>query len=188
MPCPRHDARSGKIVLVCHCLLNANAKVCGLAKYAGVQPGVAELFVAKGIGLVQLPCPELLHMGHGRWWQSRSQYDVPAYRDLCARLAAQAADQVAAYSRAGYAVLGCFGVEGSPSCGVREVYDTDDWGGRPREIDTSSCRIKGTGLFVQAMQRALEEHGVTIPFIGVPAAGDMSPDDVERLLDDMLAD
>lgn len=188
MPCPRHDARSGKIVLVCHCLLNANAKVCGLAKYAGVQPGVAELLAAKDVGIVQLPCPELLHMGPGRWWQTRSQYDVPAYRSLCADLAGQAADLAALYARSHYAVLGLLGIEGSPSCGVREVYDAEDWGGRPREIDPSTCRANGSGLFIQAIRDAFETNGLDVPFVGVPSSADMTPEEVEHLLDGMLSD
>lgn len=187
MTCPRHDARSGRIVFVCHCLLNANAKVCGLAKYSGIQPGITELLVAKGVGVVQLPCPELLHMGPGRWWQTRSQYDVPAYRALCADLAEQAADLVSLYSQSRYSVLGILGVEGSPSCGVREVYDAEDWGGRPREIDTSACRVNGSGLFIQAILQAFKERSITVPFVGVPSAPDMSREDVESVLGDVLS-
>lgn len=167
MKCPQSDSRSGAVIFACHCLLNANAKVCGLAKYAGVHAQLLELLARQDIGVIQLPCPEILHMGPGRWWQTRSQYDIPAYRDLCNRLAKDAADLASVYAASQCRVLGVLGVEGSPSCGVNEVYDAADWGGQPREIDLSNCRVKGSGLFVDALNAAFARRSLDIPIIGI---------------------
>ena len=100
------DSRSGTVVFACHCLLNANAKVRGLAKYAGMHQELIEALSELNIGVIQLPCPELLHMGPDRWWQTRSQYQIPSYLDLCHRLAEDAANQATLYSGSHYTVLG----------------------------------------------------------------------------------
>ena len=49
----RADLRGRRVVLVSHCLLNANSKVEGLAPYMGVHPLIARLAAphAKGAAL-----------------------------------------------------------------------------------------------------------------------------------------
>lgn len=182
MQCPHPDSRSGHVIFSCHCLLNANAKVCGLAKYPGMLTELVSRLDQQNIGIVQLPCPEFLHLGPKRWWQTRSQYDVPAYHALCQRLALEAADQASLYLYAGYTVSGVLGVEGSPSCGVNEVYDSPDWGGKPNNVDLSNCRGKGAGIFIQALQNVFSEQGLDIDFVGISS----SPDAMHRQLDRIL--
>ncbi|QJB55914.1 CD3072 family TudS-related putative desulfidase [Pseudodesulfovibrio sp. zrk46] len=172
MQCPQSDSRSGRVVFACHCLLNANAKVCGLAKFPGAMPDLLDLLAEKQAGIIQLPCPEFLHMGPNRWWQARSQYDHPAFRSLCARLADEAAEQAATYVAAGYAIPALLGVEGSPSCGVAETYDTPKWGGRPREINLSGCRVNGAGIFMQELERAFTARSLNVPFKGLGSTDD----------------
>jgi len=169
MNCPQTDSRSGRVVFVCQCLLNANAKVCGLAKYPGILPGLVESLAEQECGLIQLPCPELIHLGPKRWWQSCSQYDTPAYRGLCSQLALDASDLAGQYLSAGYSIAGVLGVEGSPSCGVEEVYDSPAWGGRPESVDLSGCRVKGTGLFVETLKEVFADKSQNIPFVGIPS-------------------
>lgn len=174
MHCPQSDGRSGRVVFVCHCLLNANAKVCGLSQYSHTMPGLVEVLAESGLGIIQLPCPEFLHLGPKRWWQMRSQYDTPAYRALCRRLADEAADLARQYLDAGCTVAGLLGVEGSPSCGVTETYDAPDWGGRPREVELSECRVKGSGIYMATFRDVFAERSLDIPFVGVPSgAGDL---------------
>ncbi len=184
MPCPREDARSGQIVFVCHCLFNANAKVCGLARHSGMFEPVARTILESGFGALQLPCPEFLHMGPERWWQSRAQYDVPAYRALCARLAAEAADQAAMYLAAGYGLAGVLGVEGSPSCGALEVYDAPDWGGAPREVDLAGRRVPGKGVFMRELERALDAVCGKTRVYGVVSVPRVAP---EKTAEDVAA-
>ena len=41
-----------------HCILNANAKVAGIAQTPGAIPVIVEGLLRDGVGIVQLPCPE----------------------------------------------------------------------------------------------------------------------------------
>ena len=75
--------RSRKILIVCHCILNANAKVHPLAAVPGVSTDVISPHVAAGAGLFQLPCPETAYLGMNRWGMTREQYDNRSYRAHC---------------------------------------------------------------------------------------------------------
>ncbi len=61
-----NDRRSKRVILVAHCLLNQNAKLDACAHYPGAMKEVAQLLVASGVGIVQLPCPELAYLGLDR--------------------------------------------------------------------------------------------------------------------------
>jgi len=164
----RADLRGRRVVLVSHCLLNANSKVEGLAPYMGVHPLIARLAEA-GAGVVQLPCPELAMCGMRRWGQTREQLDHPAFREHCARLADDAVRQVGEYQRCGYRVLGMVGVEGSPSCGVaRSASGT--WGGEhaPQDWADVVSRVEASdapGLLIEALRERLAPLGV--PFVAI---------------------
>lgn len=109
--------RSRRVLVAAHCLLNVNSKVKGLATYEGVHPSLFPLMAA-GVGIVQLPCPELTYLGLRRWGMTKEQYDCPGYRRYCRSIAISTADQLAEYGREGYELVGLVGVDGSPSCGV----------------------------------------------------------------------
>ncbi len=180
-PC-LNDARSGRIVLAAHCLLNQNAKVAGLAAHPGVFAPLVPLWAKSGAGIIQLPCPECVHLGPARPVGSDTveQYDTPAYRAACARLARRVAAETLAYRDAGYAVLGVLGVEGSPSCSVSRA---------PRLGPDGRARlVAGRGLFVAALMRRFKAAGLDIPFLGIPesaAAGDFRSalDELRNLLE-----
>ena len=77
-----------------------------------------------------MPCPELGFGGTRRFWAVREQYDTPAYRAHCRRLAEPVAAQVRADLAAGARVV-IIGIDGSPSMGV-ELTAADD-SGRPSQ-------------------------------------------------------
>ncbi|MDI6901333.1 MAG: 2-thiouracil desulfurase family protein [Anaerosomatales bacterium] len=144
--------RGRRIVLVAHCLLNVNARVPGLAGYAGVHPLIGTL-AEKGYGIVQLPCPEVLAEGLDRAPAPVETYDTPAFRDLCDRLAADVEALCDAYRAAGVEVALVVGVEGSPSCGVcvTNVSAADGEG---------TVRVPGCGVFARALRERLAASGV----------------------------
>src|SRR5256885_9204525 len=107
-----------KVALVANCLLNQNAKVCQGAHYPGLVVQVVEALRRRGYGLRQLPCPELAFAGVRRWWAVYEQYDTPAYRTHCRRLAQAIAPLIEGYLRRGDEVI-LIGLDGSPSTGVR---------------------------------------------------------------------
>jgi predicted secreted protein len=161
------DARSHTVVFVCHCLLNQNAKVKPLAVYPGVFTPLVHLLADTGVGIVQVPCPEVAHLAVRRplGTDTRDQYDTPAYRRVCESIAEQVAALMQTYERDGYRVACLLGVEGSPSCSVDRVPVIDSVGTR--------TAVPGSGLFIEALRSAMGKHDVSVPVIGVPETAEV---------------
>ena len=157
------DARSGRIVLVANCLLNANNKVYEFARYPGMFRGVVDLLNEYGIGVLQMPCPEVLHMGNQRWWNSRNLYDNAGYRKLCRSLSAQLADYLENYRVVGYEVTAILTCDGSPSCGITRSSYCEDWGGRPKEVP--GTLVDQPGIFMEELIRELHARELPVPEI-----------------------
>ena len=161
------DKRSKKMVFLAYCLLNQNAKVQGLAGYAGAFEPLVRTLLRSGVGLVQLPCPEAICLGLKRplGTDTVEQYHTPKYRSVCCRMAEAAVNEMRAYRQAGYRVLAVLGVEGSPSCSVERA---------PRLVNGERRLVRGSGLFMMALRK--EASGFKVAFIGIPecpAAGDL---------------
>ena len=177
---PMTDKRSRTVVFICHCLLNQNAKVEPLANHRGVfEPLVRQLMNA-GVGIVQLPCPELEVHGVARplGTDTVDQYDTSAYRKACQNIADQAVRSMQAYVHEGYRVACVLGVEGSPSCSVEQ---------KPVLQQGKRVTVKGSGLFIEALKQVMEEVSMGVPIMGVPEcddAGDIvaALQQVERVL------
>src|SRR5207247_9561199 len=84
------------VCYLAHCLLNANAKVDEGARCPGVYSPVIEVLRRKRCTIRQMPCPELAFGGLRRFWAVREQYDTPAFREHCKRLAAPVVAQIRA--------------------------------------------------------------------------------------------
>lgn len=52
------DERSRRVVFLAHCLLNENTRYLGGACRAGCVREIVQQCLDRGIGIVQLPCPE----------------------------------------------------------------------------------------------------------------------------------
>ncbi|MEM2994743.1 MAG: hypothetical protein QXI91_01835 [Candidatus Bathyarchaeia archaeon] len=139
------DKRGGKIVLVAHCILNQNSRVLGLAVEPGAIAEVVDFLVRCGVGIVQIPCPELAFAGLLRQPQTREQYDNVAFRENCRKIAVEVANQVGSYAKGGVKLVLVVGVDGSPSCGVKEPM----------------------GIFMEELRFALNKIGFSAPFCGI---------------------
>lgn len=161
--------RSGKVVVLCHCLLNANVKVRPLATHAGALTLIVTEFAAKGVGLFQLPCPETSFLGLLRWGMTSEQYGHPAFRRHCRNILGPSLDQLEALHRDGCRLLGVVGVDGSPSCGMFSTCI----GFRGGEISSPHTDLRtqignlsispGQGVFMQELLGMLKERGISIP-------------------------
>ena len=74
--------KSRRIVLVSHCVLNQNSVVEGWSRAKGAVP-IVKLLLEEGIGIVQLPCPELICGGLSRPPRSFDDYNTAGYRARC---------------------------------------------------------------------------------------------------------
>jgi predicted secreted protein len=160
------DARSKKIVLVAHCLLNQNSISDGTADRASQFAEIVEFLMANHIGMIQMPCPELLCLGLDRGDADGSKQPLleenARIRELLgeprpvATLRRKADDlvaQIGEYKAYGFQVLGVIGVDRSPSCGVA----TTSRGG---------AETPGKRVFLEVLSETLAEHEITLPMIG----------------------
>ena len=132
------DSRSKRVIFVSHCIFNQNAKIDGCAHYPGAIRGAADLLLRSGCGIVQMDCPELLHLGLDRRVEADRRRTIasedtrvaelmesPAGRACCRDVASRVVLQVEQYVRNGFAVVGVLGVNGSPTCGVETGWRAD---------------------------------------------------------------
>jgi predicted secreted protein len=155
------------VCYLAHCLLNANAKVDEGARCAGIYSPVIELLRRHGCIIRQMPCPELAFAGTRRFWAVREQYDTPAFRAHCRRLASPVAAQIRADLRQARRVV-IVGIDGSPSMGVELTASSDEWGGRPdKPRDEDYPVMPGMGIFTETLVEVLADDLAEVRPIGI---------------------
>ncbi len=164
--------RSKKIVIVCHCLLNANAKVYPLAQCGGVYHNVINDHITEDTGIIQLPCPETIYLGMKRWGMTREQYDTPHFRKTCQEMLGPSVTQLKAFADAGYTIEKIIGMDGSPNCGVnRTCYGFT--GGEIGTGEIASTQLAnltfapGRGVFMEILATLLEAEQLSVPFTAI---------------------
>jgi predicted secreted protein len=185
------DKRSEKVIFVSHCCLNQNAKVRGIAQYPGAIRPLVELLLEHGVGIYQMPCPEMTYLGNMRWGQVKDQYNNPMFRRHCQRLAETVVDMAQNYLQCGYQVLGFIMMDGSPVCGLnRTPHPKGDtlWGGMTWYVPESEY-VLGKGNYCEVLQEELARRGLPdLPFVASPEfdeVGSMetSLENIRRLLE-----
>lgn len=181
------DERSHKIIFLSHCCLNQNAKVRGIASYPGAVTPLVELLLEAGVGIYQMPCPEMAYLGNMRWGQVKAQYNNPMFRRHCRRIAGEVVDQAENYLQCGYDVLGFVMMDGSPVCGLNRTPQPKDpeqlWGGMTWYVPESEY-VQGMGNYCEILKEELAERGLTeIPFAAAPEFAEAG--DFERALDEI---
>ena len=166
------DGRSRRVIFLAHCLLNQNAISDGTAEVPAAHREILQAALDTQAGVVQMPCPELCCLGLDRGDPKGGERPVventrirramgePEAAARMQELTSQVIRQIREYRKHGFTVLGIVGVDRSPCCGVNTTSDLD------RELP-------GRGVFIAALQTALEEAELTVPVIGIkPSAPD----------------
>lgn len=178
------DARSKKILLVSHCILNQNSISDGTADYPGVNEAVVKQLLRSNVGIIQMPCPELLCLGldrgdiHGgerpvvientRIRQALKREDS---LKIIGNFVEQIVFQVEEYIKNGFTILGIVGINRSPSCGVNTTSE-------------SNREIPGEGIFIKLLREALEKKRISIDMVGIRGLEtDKALMSIQRLLD-----
>ena len=147
--------RSKKLIFVSHCLLNQNARPLGGERYPGAVKDLLELFAEAGIGIVQLPCPQLeFNEGLNRKGKSKDSYDTNGFRVKCQKLSINIIERIENYLRKNYSVLGILGVELTSTCGVHQ-------------IQNGRRSVPGKGIFIEELEMEMQKKNFQIPIIGV---------------------
>lgn len=176
------DGRSQKVAFLAHCLLNQNAVSDRTAVRPAGFPEMVSYLLEHGVGIVQLPCPELLCLGLDRGDLQGAERPVVVENTRIRRAMAQAEPshrlaqlvedtmaQLLEYRRYGFQVVGILGANRSPCCGVDTTSQDDQ-------------EVPGMGVFLEALSRRLEEVGWQIPMVGFRGTDD-AVETVQRLLE-----
>ncbi|NNE19283.1 MAG: hypothetical protein HKN10_12485 [Myxococcales bacterium] len=174
-------------------MLNENTRYLGGARRAGAVPELVRPLLDQGIGIVQLPCPEqhawggvlkrrllLFYGSEGKLRYRLRGTLLPIMlwytRRIYRKLARQTAKQIGDYQRSGVEVVGIFGVDASPSCGVFKSLDMRDALERTARLDQGTATaeeanrivletvVPGRGLFTELLEEELEKRGLRIPW------------------------
>lgn len=182
--------RKKSLVILCHCILNCNSKVEGIANYEGAQKEIIKYLCEKGYGIIQLPCPEITMYGVKRWGHVKEQFDTPYFRRHCRNIFLPILEQVKDYIKNGYTIKALIGIEGSPSCGVKKTCSSVLWGGEVGNGYGLEDKIKdlkyveSNGIYIEEISNMLRESNITIRFIAVDEENpDSSVDEVINILE-----
>jgi predicted secreted protein len=163
------DKRGKKIIFVAHCVLNQNAKLDECAYYSGVMTEITQFLIKSGVGIIQMPCLELISLGLDRdadleITRSVASEDTRiAKRMIEERVLKTIQDvvdrivyQIIQYQKNGFEVIGLIGVNGSPTCGVEISWAND-------------AELKKNGIFIKMLTKELQNHKISINMRGVIA-------------------
>jgi len=156
------DSRSRKVIFLAHCILNQNSVVLGLAKRPAAFQEVVTYLIDRGIGIIQMKCPETTYAGLLRFQQSVEQYSNPFFREHCKRIAAETIKLAEEYLRCGYEVLGIVGIKGSPSCGVT-ITTSAGYGGPPERKEEK--KIPMPGVFMEELSKLIAGKGLDLKLL-----------------------
>lgn len=163
------DARSKKVILVAHCILNQNAKIDRCAHYPGAMREVIQTLLEAGIGILQMPCPELIYLGLDRQVDKDQTTTIESEDDrvgllmnktvpkvLCGKISYDLIYQIKQYQLNGFTVIGMLGINGSPTCGVESTW-------------ADGKETAGSGIFIKIFKEESADQGVNIPIRGIKA-------------------
>lgn len=179
------DKRSGRLVVVSHCILNVHSLEDELAIYPGVEKEVVALLIKKGVGIYQIPCPELELSGIFRKALPKDSYDHPKIRASYRELAEKICKTLKMYVKKGYEIVAIIGAEASPTCGVDVVgrWKKDAEGKKvfPKDVEF----VPGRGAFMEEFEAALENIGVHPEWVGIPGKSlrSLRPKSFREILD-----
>ncbi len=178
------DHRSKRVLLVAHCVLNQNAKIDRCAHYPGVIREAVEVLIQSGVGLIQMPCPELHCLGLDRQVDHEAvttieSEDTRVARRMgeeenqaaCRALAQALVFQVEQYLKNGFEVVGLLGINGSPTCGVETTRAND-------------LEEHGPGIFIRLLHEACREKDMTLRQRGITAR---EPHKAARAVQELVA-
>jgi predicted secreted protein len=178
------DLRSGKIVVVAHCILNVHSLEDNLAIYPGLEEEVIKLLIEKGVSLYQLPCPEIELSGIFRKALPKESYEHHKIRKIYHQLADKTADSLKWYVKKAYKIKAVIGAEASPSCGIELVGKWKEKAKGKREFPRDIEFIPGMGVFMEEFKSSLAKINVHPEWIGIPGKSirTLKPESFEETL------
>ncbi len=132
-----------RVVFVPHCILNP-----GIKNNSKPTKELVDIFTESGIGIIQLPCPEIEYNGK----LIKKIRDREKYREHCRKISIKILKDVKKYLDANYKVLGILGVEFSPTCGVHRIRN-------------GKRNVPGKGVLIEEIEAEMEKSNFQVPLI-----------------------
>ena len=173
------DGRSNKVAILCHCIMNTNAKAVNLPTtklYPFMVTKIIDCLARNSTSIVQMPCPEQLFFGFSRraGTMDRDSMDTHEFRRHCSSIAENVATIVSEYIRNGFSVKCIVGSRGSPSCGVTKTHTSKGIESKP-------------GILMEDVRKELEGKGIQLKFMDIDLeradAIDRGIEELERLVE-----
>jgi len=177
------DVRSKKVIFIAHCLLNQNSISDGTAVYPAGVKEIINLLVNSEIGIIQLPCPELLCLGLDRGningaleavvkenSRIRKMLENENCNSKIESLSNQVVLQILEYKKNNFDIKGIIGLNRSPSCGVETT-------------SKNNLEVEGFGVFMERLIEKIKSHKIKINVIGIkPSEIEKSISEVKQLI------
>ena len=171
-------------MLAAHCILNQNAISDGTADFPGADRELVHRLLQAGIGILQMPCPELHCLGLDRGdpkggarpvleenSRIREAMGQAAAARILSTLVERVIFEVEEYRKHGFEIVGLIGINRSPSCGVETTSRLNQ-------------EEPGQGVFIEALRAAFAVRGLPVAMIGIKASQpEQAQQSVEALLD-----
>ncbi|AOT68965.1 CD3072 family TudS-related putative desulfidase [Geosporobacter ferrireducens] len=165
-----NDVRSKKIVFVCHCVLNQNSISDGTADFPGTNEEIVKRLMEAKVGVVQMPCPELMCLGLDRGdikgaerpvvvenTRIRKELLKDEQLQTIDRLVENTVYQIEEYLKHGFQISGVVGINRSPSCGVNTTSENDE-------------EVVGEGIFIKALRTSLKNRNIELNIVGIKSS------------------
>ena len=150
-------------------MLNVHSLEKNLAEFPGLEEDIVKKALDKGVGFVQLRCPETRLHGIERLPMPKDSYDKPNIRESYRKQAQEEMLQLKEFVKNGAEVVAIIGAEASPSCGIHYVAKWKP-GVEPkdRKWPETVDFVPGRGVYMEELEKLLDEAGIKPKWIGVP--------------------
>jgi len=154
------DGRSKRVIFAAHCILNQNARHVDCADFEAFMKPLLAYLQKEEIGIIQMPCPELMALGLGRdrdvppLETVREALELPDAHERLSPLIDDIVYQVKEYQFQGFEIVGILGKNGSPACGVETT-------------SLPTGQAPGQGVFVRLLKSRLKAEDLELPVKGV---------------------
>ena len=161
----REDARGKRFVAVIECLLNQNARDRDTAAYPALNSAVLALCEKHGVGLLQIPCPEIRLLGLNRdrppGASIRACLETGEGQRCCREISEEIVVRMRAYLDQGVELLAVLGGNPeSPGCAVHASASVCI--SAPEQVlDARS------GILMQTLAEAMQAASIRAPLRGI---------------------
>ena len=148
------DKRKRRVIFISHCWLNINTRFPEGCAFEGANVPLIKTMLDSGLGIIQMPCPEYECLGLEKW-----DYGVVIKDEIraCFRKQAQVVlKQIKDYRALGFEIVGVFGMNPSPSCGVDVAKGKGTMLGTSRDTSEQA----EPGIFIEELQNLLAKEGI----------------------------